>query len=173
MSLGTIAIKWAQLEIALSRFYALLVLGKESHGHARIILIEALEAIPTWHGKCNLLTRATELRFDARTAKELGKLLYTIKDTQDDRNEVLHGRWHVSEEAPNKWIHSRSIHGPMKAYDQACLSQISRDISDAITTLFRFFEAIKKRLEYTENYYAIALQELLTDLESEQEQHNG
>jgi hypothetical protein len=166
MSLGIIAIKWAQLEIVLAQYYVMLVLGKESHGHAKIIVIEALEAIPTWQGKCNLPTRATGLRFDSETAKRLSKLLHAIKDTQDDRNEVLHGRWQVSEEAPDKWVHGRSVLGPMKAYDQACLSQISQDITDAMIELGKFFATIKKRLDDTESSYAIALQEMLTSLES-------
>lgn len=172
MSLGTIAIKWAQLEVALSHYYALLVLGKGSHGNARPIVIEALEAIPTWHGKCTLLTRATELRFDPKTAKELSKLLFAIKDTQDYRNEVLHGRWHVSETVPDKWVHSRSVLGAMKVYDLSSLSQISRDISEAMGKLSAFFETLKKRLEDTEGYYAAAIQELLASLEGEDDQES-
>jgi hypothetical protein len=171
MSLGMIAIKWAHLEMALAQYYARLVLGEEHNGQVKRIVIEALESVPTWYGKCKILTSATELRFDHKTAKELGKLLYSIKDIQDDRNEVLHGRWHVSEEAPGKWIHSASALGPMKAYDQACLLQISSDINAAMVELHNFFMAIKKRLKDDASRLAMEIEEMLANLDVHQDQN--
>jgi hypothetical protein len=170
-SLGMIAVTWAQLEMVLSQYYTLVVLGEDSTGPARYVVIEALEAVPSWHTKAKLLVSATQIRFDHGTAKALSKLLFRVKDIQDDRNEVIHGRWFTSSSAPGRWIHSPSVLGPMKAYDLACLTQIYDDIWDAMTELRKFFVALKERAKQISSVYAVTLQEMLAGFEPQQDEN--
>lgn len=159
MGIGMVSIEWSLLELYLSYWYALMVLGLESEDRvAQVTVSESLESLVNWDSKTRLLVAATKRRLDHRASKDLQKLLFRAKNAYGRRNAVVHGRWSTSAEEPGKWIHQKSMFGEAEVYDNACFRQISNDIGDAVTQLQRFFDGVRERLK---SPYAEALRSIM------------
>lgn len=109
--IGSIAAEWSNLETIFANYFALFLFGfrdeeiQKEHGGERIAL-DVIENTPSFQAKRTLLLNAAFARFgeDDAACKKLQKELGRLDSVHRQRNNVVHGRWALSDDLPDALI---------------------------------------------------------------------
>jgi hypothetical protein len=164
ISIGTICIRWAYLEMLMSTYYGLMVFGSEiqdeQNAGAYLAVIDAFESLPTWNTKKTLIVAATGRRLNDKIAKKLDSLLKRVENRQRRRNNVVHARWFLSGEK-GKWMRHRGLASRVEPepYNVPKFKELELQIVHDTTELAAFFDELQPLLK--ESGLPLYLQALL------------
>ena len=116
--IGLIAVEWSRVEALLAHYFALLAFGiREVPDVGESVAIETFELAKSFSEKRSILLRATLKRIDRKTHDDFKPVLQDLQDACNDRNNIMHGRWSMTDEKPYQLVrYERAASGerPMK-----------------------------------------------------------
>ncbi len=148
--IGAICGAWSQTETLLALVFSKLVVGHRHFSDSTdITLVEVLDSIPNFVQKRRIILAASKRVLSGAQHSRLESLLKRIQHLQDARNNIVHGRWCVSEDYPGGLVHAKQLayFGNAKVYSPGHFVEILEVIEEATGDLKLFLEEVLPELE--------------------------